>query len=72
MATRKATRKAASRKAERKSSRKASSRKAERKTMKGGKRTEWMKRVMETYREMKRRDPKTRLGDAMKEAAKRK
>lgn len=55
------------------------SKKAERKNRKetrkqdGGKRkqTAWMKKVMETYREMKKRNPNTRLGDAMKEAKKR-
>ena len=35
------------------------------------KQTPWMKKVMETYREMKKRNPNTRLGDAMKEAKKR-
>ena len=44
-------------------------RKATRK-QKGGKQTPWMKRVMETYRRMKARNPKTRLGDAMREAKK--
>lgn len=55
------------------------SKKTERKNRKetrkqdGGKRkqTAWMKKVMETYREMKKRNPNTRLGDAMKEAKKR-
>ncbi len=54
------------------------SKKTERKNRKetrkqdGGKRkqTEWMKKVMEKYREMKKADPKTRLGDAMKAAKK--
>jgi hypothetical protein len=32
----------------------------------------WNKKVMEVYREMKRKDPNTKLGDAMKEAARRK
>lgn len=35
------------------------------------KQTPWMKKVMETYREMKKKNPATRLGDAMKEAKKR-
>ena len=55
------------------------SKKTERKNRKetrkqdGGKRkqTAWMKKVMETYREMKKKNPSTRLGDAMKEAKKR-
>lgn len=43
-----------------------------RKTMKSGKRTlspalkEWNRKVMEQFRMMKRKDPNTRLGDAMK------
>ncbi len=51
---------------------KKSSRKQTRK-QDGGKRkqTPWMKKVMETYREMKKKNPNTRLGDAMKEAKKR-
>jgi hypothetical protein len=49
--------------------------------MEGGKRKtrklspalkEWNKRVMEVYREMKKRNPATKLRDAMKEAKKRK
>lgn len=32
----------------------------------------WNKKVMEVYREMKRKNPNIRLGDAMKEAARRK
>ncbi len=63
----------------------AKTRKAQRKTatrkMEGGKRKtrklspalkEWNKRVMEVYREMKKRNPATKLGDAMREAKKRK
>ncbi len=46
------------------------SKKGTRKGRKGGQ-TPWMKLVMETYREMKKRNPSTRLGDAMKEAKKR-
>ena len=42
-----------------------------RKSKKTRKQTPWMKKVMETYREMKKRNPNTRLGDAMKEAKKR-
>ncbi len=56
---------------------------AQRKTrkMEGGKRKtrklspalkEWNKRVMEVYRELKKRNPATKLRDAMKEAKKRK
>ncbi len=45
-------------------------------TQKGGKRKlspalrEWNKLVMEKYREMKKKNPKVRLMDAMKEAKK--
>ena len=49
------------------SSRKASSRKA---PQAGGK-SEWNKRVMEVYRELKSKNPNTRLGDAMREASRR-
>lgn len=56
------------RRAHRKGSRK-SSRKSTRKQ--GGGASEWNKKVMEVYREMKRKDPKTRLGDAMREASRR-
>ncbi len=63
------------RKAHRKGSRKATrknTRKATRKTQKqGGGASAWNKKVMEVYREMKRKDPKTRLGDAMREASRR-
>ena len=65
-------------------SRKTAQRKT-RKAMEGGKRKagrktrklspalkEWNKRVMEVYREMKKRNPSTKLRDAMKEAKKRK
>lgn len=31
--------------------------------------SEWNRKVMEVYREMKRKDPNTRLGDAMRKAA---
>lgn len=59
------------RKASRKTSRKASrtsrkSRKATRKQA-GGK-SEWLKKVMRVYKEMKAKNPNTRLGDAMKAA----
>jgi hypothetical protein len=63
----------------------AKTRKAQRKNaarkMEGGKRKtrklspalkEWNRRVMEVYREMKKRNPATKLGDAMREAKKRK
>lgn len=46
-------------------------------TQKGGKRKlspalrEWNRKVMEVYREMKKKNPNTRLMDAMKEAKKR-
>jgi hypothetical protein len=59
------------RKTHRKGSRK-NTRKATRKTQKqGGGASAWNKKVMEVYREMKRKDPKTRLGDAMREASRR-
>ncbi len=66
MATRKVNRKS------RKASRKANNRTV------GGKRKlspalrAWNKKVMEVYREMKRKNPATKLMDAMKEAKKRK
>jgi len=69
MATRKVNRK--SRKASRKSSRKNN-------VTVGGKRKlspalrAWNKKVMEVYRELKSKNPATRLRDAMKEAKKRK
>jgi hypothetical protein len=57
---------------DRKDSRK--SRKESRKTRKqaGGKRkpTAWMQKVMRVYKEMKAKNPNTRLGDAMKAAKK--
>jgi hypothetical protein len=34
--------------------------------------SEWNKKMMEVYREMKKKDASTKLGDAMKEAARRK
>lgn len=47
-------------------------RKGSRKTRKMSKgASDWNKRVMAVYREMKARNPATRLGDAMREAAKR-
>lgn len=55
-----------------KGTRKAERKDRKRKTMKGGKRTlspalkEWNRKVMEKFREMKRKNPSTRLGDAMK------
>lgn len=58
-------------KATRKNMRK-SSRKATRKTRKqGGGASAWNKKVMEVYRELKRKNPATRLGDAMREASRR-
>jgi len=59
--TRKANRKTRTRKA---STRKASSNQA------GGKRSEWLKKVMRVYKDMKARDSSVKLGDAMKAAAK--
>jgi len=57
-----------------------STRKADRKSKKGtrkqsgGKRapTEWTKLVTSVYKELKAKNPKAKLGDAMKEAARRK
>ena len=47
-------------------------RKASRKARKAGKKTRkmspWLQKVMKVYREMKAKDPKVRLGDAMKAA----
>lgn len=58
----------------RKASRKAN-RKNTRKTQAGGKKSrkmsDWNKKVMTVYRELKRKNPATRLGDAMKEASRR-
>jgi hypothetical protein len=63
--TRKNTRKA-TRKATRKEGRKSY-----RNTRKqAGGRSEWLKKVMRVYKEMKAKNPKTRLGDAMKAAKK--
>jgi hypothetical protein len=55
----------------------ASTRRAQRggkgKTRKLGKKaSNWNKLVMEVYAELKKKNPKTKLGDAMREAAKRK
>lgn len=54
----------------------ASTRRAQRggkKTRKLGKKaSNWNKLVMEVYRELKKKNPKTKLGDAMREAARRK
>ena len=64
MATRMATRKnMRTRKASR-TNRKATCKQA------GGKRSEWLNKVMRVYREMKAKDPKVRLGDAMRAAKK--
>ena len=57
----------ANRKATRKAHRKAQ---ATRKAQTGGKRSEWLKKVMRVYKDMKARDPSVKLGDAMKVAAK--
>jgi len=45
-------------------------RKGTRKLSKGA--SDWNRKMMEVYREMKKNNPKTRLGDAMREAGKRK
>ena len=63
-ATRKANRKTRTRKA--RNTRKASSGGAQT----GGKRSEWIKKVMRVYKDMKARDSSVKLGDAMKAAAK--
>ena len=47
-----------------------SRRKGTRKMSKGA--SDWNRKMMEVYREMKRKNPATRLGDAMREAGKRK
>jgi hypothetical protein len=58
-----------------KNTRKATRKVASRKNQAGGKKSrkmsEWNKKVMGVYREMKRKNPATRLGDAMKEASRR-
>jgi hypothetical protein len=41
-----------------------------RKVSKGA--SEWNKKVMEVYRELKKKNPATKLGDAMRECSKRK
>jgi hypothetical protein len=55
--------------ASRRSSRRAASRKT-RSSQAGGKRSEWLKKVMHVYKDMKARNPAVKLGDAMKAAAK--
>ncbi len=57
------------RKNSRKGSRKGS-RKSTRKAQAGGKRSEWLNKVMRVYKEMKAKNPKVRLGDAMRAAKK--
>lgn len=69
MATRKNMRKA-SRKASRKDSRKSRKDRKTRKNQAGGKRSEWLNKVMRVYKEMKAKNPNTRLGDAMRAAKK--
>ncbi len=44
------------------------SRKNTRKNMAGGKRSEWLKKVMRVYKDMKARNPAAKLGDAMRAA----
>ena len=71
--TRRNSRRSASSRAasSRAASRKASaSRKSTRKAQAGGK-SDWNKKVMEVYRELKSKNPATRLGDAMREASRR-
>jgi hypothetical protein len=64
MATRKNMRKS------RKSSRKSRMNRKTRKNQAGGKRSEWLQKVMRVYKEMKAKNPKVRLGDAMRAAKK--
>jgi len=45
-------------------------RRSTRKMAKGA--SDWTKKMMEVYRELKKKNPATKLGDAMKEAAARK
>lgn len=57
------------RRAPKKSRKSMKSRKTQRKqTQKGGKRSEWLQKVMRVYKEMKARNPNTKLGDAMRAA----
>jgi hypothetical protein len=51
-------------------SRKQQGGKKTRKVSKGA--SDWNKKVMEVYRELKKKNPATRLGDAMRECSKRK
>ncbi len=69
--SRKASRKAGSRKSRKASAaRKSATRKASatRKTRKGG---DWAQAVKQVYSELKRKNPNAKLGDAMKEASRR-
>ena len=62
---------AKTRRASRKTQHKAKThRKSTRKAQAGGKRSEWLKKVMRVYKDMKARNPAVKLGDAMKAAAK--
>ena len=54
-------------------SRKQSKQQGGKKTRKASKgASDWNKKVMEVYRELKKKNPATRLGDAMRECSKRK
>ena len=61
-------------------SRKQQGGKSRKQKQQGGKKTrkvskgasDWNKKVMEVYRELKKKNPMTRLGDAMRECSKRK
>jgi hypothetical protein len=61
-------------------SRKQQGGKSRKQKQQGGKKTrkvskgasDWNKKVMEVYRELKKKNPATRLGDAMRECSKRK
>jgi len=57
------------RKSSRKSSRKASRKSSGKASRKG---SDWNQAVMRVYKELKSKNPNTKLGDAMREASKRK
>ncbi len=59
------------RKSTRRNNRKASRKNTQAGGKKSRKMSSWNKKVMEVYRELKRKNPAARLGDAMKEASRR-
>jgi hypothetical protein len=69
MATRKNMRKQSKSRKAGKASKANKSRKT-RKNQAGGKRSEWLQKVMRVYKEMKAKNPTVRLGDAMRAAKK--